>query len=95
MGVMTMFTILLAVGIGLSGATGYLIFGPLAYRHLQDRKAAVGAHAFAPSYLGYLLRGDFRARGDRNLNGLATPAQVLLYCAIVGVVAAVALLIII
>lgn len=93
MGVMAMFMLLLAVGVGLSGATGYLIFGPLAYRHLQDRKATVGAHAFAPSYIAYLLRGGFRAHGDRNLNGLATPAQVLLYCAIFGGVSAVALLI--
>ncbi|MCG6117469.1 MAG: hypothetical protein MEQ07_04645 [Aquimonas sp.] len=92
MGVMAMFMLLLAVGVGLSGATGYLIFGPLAYRHLQDRKAAVGSHAFAPSYLAYLLRGGFRARDDRNLNGLATPAQVLLYFAIVGSVSAVLLL---
>ena len=92
MGVMAMFMLLLAVGIALSGATGYLIFGPLAYRHLQDRKAAVGAHAFAPSYLAYLMRGEFRARADRNLNGLATPAQVLLYCTLLGAGAAVILL---
>lgn len=84
MDILSMFLLLLATGIGLSGATGYLIFGPLAYRHLQDRSAAVGAHAFAPTYLAYVFLGRFRARGDRNLNGLATPAQVLLWCGIIG-----------
>jgi hypothetical protein len=83
-----MFILLLATGIGLAGATGYLIFGPLAYRHLQDRRQTVGAHAFSPSYLSYLLRGHYRARNDANLNGLATPARVLLICALVGAAAA-------
>lgn len=84
MDILSMFLLLLVTGIGLSGATGYLIFGPLAYRHLQDRKATVGAHAFAPAYLAYVFRGRFRALGDRNLNGLATPAQVLLWCSLIG-----------
>jgi hypothetical protein len=84
MDILSMFLLLLVTGIGLSGATGYLIFGPLAYRHLQDRNAAVGGHAFAPSYLAYVLLGRFRAARDRNLNGLATPAQLLLWCSVIG-----------
>lgn len=94
MDILSMFLLLLVTGIGLSGATGYLIFGPLAYRHLQDRKATVGAHAFSPAYLGFLLQGRFRALQDRNLNGLATPAQVLLWCAISGAAGAVLLLLV-
>jgi hypothetical protein len=86
MGMLPMFLLLLATALGLSGATGYLIFGPLAYRHLQDREQTVGGHAFAPRFLGFLLSGRFRTLGDRNLNGLATPAQVLLICAISGAV---------
>lgn len=92
MGMLPMFLLLLATGIGLSGITGYLIFGPLAYRHLQDRKRTVGAHAFAPSFLAYVLGGRFRALSDRNLNGLATPAQVLLICSIAGALGAVLIL---
>lgn len=84
MDLLPMFLLLLATGLGLSGATGYLIFGPLTYRHLQDRRQTVGSNAFAPSFLGFLLSGRFRALGDRNLNGLATPAQVLLICALAG-----------
>jgi hypothetical protein len=92
MDILSMFLLLLVTGIGLSGATGYLIFGPLAYRHLQDRNAAVGAHAFAPSYLAYVLLGRFRAARDRNLDGLATPAQVLLWCSVIGAVGSLLLL---
>jgi len=84
MELLPMFLLLLATGAGLSGATGYLIFGPLTYRHLQDRRQTVGGHAFAPSFLGFVLSGRFRSLGDRNLNGLATPAQVLLICTLVG-----------
>lgn len=92
MGILSMFLLLLVTGIGMSGATGYLIFGPLAYRHLQDRKATVGANAFAPTYLAYIFLGRFRGLGDRNLNGLATPAQVLLWCAAIGAAGSVVLL---
>jgi hypothetical protein len=94
MDILSMFLLLLVTGIGLSGATGYLIFGPLAYRHLQDRKATVGGHAFSPAYLAFLLQGRFRGLQDRNLNGLATPAQLLLSCAIFGAVGAVLLLLV-
>jgi len=95
MDILSMFLLLLATGIGLSGATGYLIFGPLAYRHLQDRNATVGANAFAPRYLAYVFLGRFRAAGDRNLNGLATPAQVLLWCSAIGVAGSILLLFVI
>jgi hypothetical protein len=86
MQMITMFLLLLTTGVGLSGITGYLIFGPLAYRHLQDRGALIGLHAFSPAFLSFVLRGQFRSRGDRNLNGLATPAQVLLWSCILGTV---------
>jgi hypothetical protein len=81
-----MFLLLLATGVGLSGATGYLIFGPLTFRHLRDRNATVGANSFSPTFLGWVLRGGFRKLRDANLNGLATPAQVLLWCCLLGVI---------
>jgi hypothetical protein len=81
-----------ALGVFTAGFTGYLIFGPLSFRHLQDREAtsAAGAHAFAPMFWGYLLRGDYRVRVDRNLDALATPARIMLWLSLIGGIASVA-----
>ena len=91
MQMITMFLLVLTTGVGLSGITGYLIFGPLVFRHMQDRDSTVGHHAFSPAFLGYVLRGDFRSQGDNNLNGLATPAQLLLWSCILGGISSFAL----
>ncbi|PKM08994.1 MAG: hypothetical protein CVV14_01420 [Gammaproteobacteria bacterium HGW-Gammaproteobacteria-4] len=60
------------------GLTGYVIFGPLTYRHLMDRRATVGSSSFAPVFWWWLLRGGYRANRDPNLSGLATPARIML-----------------
>ncbi|HET9484730.1 MAG TPA: hypothetical protein VFO79_12295 [Xanthomonadales bacterium] len=80
------FLLLLTVAMAVSGAAGYLIFGPLTYRHLQDHDAhrAVGASSFAPGFFGWLLSGRYRAAGDPRLDGLATPARVLAWSFLIG-----------
>ena len=81
-----MFLLLLTVAMAVSGAAGYLIFGPLTYRHLQDRDThrEVGTSSFAPSFVAWLLRGRYRAAGDARLDGLATPARVLAWSFAIG-----------
>lgn len=79
-----MFLLLFSTGLAITGVAGYLIFGPLAYRQACDRGMRVGGHAFAPSFLRWILGGAFRATRDRMITGLATPAQLLAWCAIIG-----------
>ena len=76
--------LLLTVGMAVSGICGYIIFGPLAYVQARDRKLQVGAHAFAPRFLRWIISGAFRATHDRAITGLATPAQILAWCTILG-----------
>lgn len=80
------FILMLALGVWTAGFTGYVIFGPLSYRHLMDRQATAGAgeHAFAPAFWRYLVRGDYRACADRNLDALATPARIMLWLVVAG-----------
>lgn len=90
---MILFFALCFVGVAIAGATALLIFWPLALVHIRDRHPAVaerlGPGAFyRPSALGWLLRGDYRATGDRNLSGLATPARISLLTIIGGLGAA-------
>lgn len=81
-----MFVLLFTTGLAVTGVAGYLIFGPLAYVQARDRGIRPGTHAFAPGFLGWILLGRFRAGGDRAITGLATPAQLLVWCAIVGAI---------
>ncbi len=82
--------LVLMTGLGIltAGATGYLIFGPLSYRHLMDREAeaGLGSHAFAPAFCLFLLSGRYRAMRDRALDPLATPARVMLWVIALGIV---------
>ena len=80
------FLLMVALGVWTAGFTGYVIFGPLCYRHLMDYEATGGAgkHAFAAAFWRYLMRGDYRARGDRNLDALATPARIMLWLNLFG-----------
>ena len=81
------FVLLLGLAFATAGFTGYLIFGPLTYRHLQDRKRTQGlGNSFvAPAFLSWLLlRRGWREHADPNLSGLATPAWVLGWCLLVG-----------
>jgi hypothetical protein len=82
--------LVLMTGLGIltAGVTGYLIFGPLSYRHLMDREAetGLGGNAFAPTFFAFLLSGRYRAMRDRALDPLATPARVMLWTIAVGIV---------
>lgn len=81
-----MFLLLFTTGLAVTGVAGYLIFGPLSYVQARDRGLRHGAHCFAPTYLRWIVGGAFRATRDRAITGLATPAQLLLWCFIVGMV---------
>jgi hypothetical protein len=82
-----MFLLLLSTGLGLAGIAGYLIFGPLSYRQAGDRGIEIGGHAFAPAFMHWILSGAFRSTRDPAITGLATPAQILGWCTIVGALA--------
>lgn len=80
---MLLFIALSLLGVAIAGATAFAIFWPLTLVHVRDRQPALAAQlgegAFArPSALAWLLRGGYRAAGDRNLDGLATPARIAL-----------------
>ncbi|MGJ7901059.1 hypothetical protein [Lysobacter sp. 1R34A] len=80
---MILFLALTFVGIAISALCAFAIFWPLALVHLRDRHPALrgelGEAAFVdPSAWRWLLRQRYRVAGDRNLDGLATPARVSL-----------------
>ena len=80
---MILFAALCFVGVAIAGFTAFVIFWPLTLVHIRDRHPALadelGEGAFArPEVIAWLLRRDYRAAGDHNLNGLATPTWVSL-----------------
>jgi len=79
-----MFLLLFSTGLAITGISGYLIFGPLTYRQSCDYGVRVGSHAFAPSFLRWILGGAFRQTRNRSITGLATPAQILGWCTVIG-----------
>jgi len=88
---MILFFALLFVALAIAGATAFVIFWPLSLVHIRDRHPALqqqlGPAAFAsPTALGWLLRRQYRAANDRNLNGLATPAFISLVAIIAGLI---------
>lgn len=88
---MILFFALLALSLAIAGATAFVIFWPLALVHVRDRHPqvgqSIGPFAFLnPRALWWLLHGGYRATGDRNLSGLATPARVSLLTIIAGLV---------
>ena len=90
---MVLFFALLFLALAIAGATAFVIFWPLMLVHVRDRHPALqsdlGSNAFArPSAWLWLLRGGYRAAGDRNLDGLAIPARVALWVIIAGLVGA-------
>ena len=90
---MLLFLALFAFAIAIAGGTAFVIFWPLTLVHIRDRhpalQSSLGPVAFAnPAALGWLLQRRYRAAGDRNLNGLATPAYLSLMAIITGLVAA-------
>jgi hypothetical protein len=82
-----MFLLLFFTGVGLAGIAGYLIFGPLSYRQAGDRGIEIGNHAFSPAFMHWILAGTFRSTRDASITGLATPAQILGWCAVIGTLA--------
>lgn len=91
---MLLFFALLSFSLAIAGATAFVIFWPLALVHMRDRQPAMRAALVAPAFihpmaLWWLLTGGYRAAGDRNLDGLATPARVSLSVILFGLFAAV------
>jgi len=90
---MILFFALLFVAMAIAGACAFVIFWPLALVHIRDRHPAIadrlGSGAFLkPAALGWLLRRSYREAGDRNLDGLATPAWLSLLTIIVALLCA-------
>ncbi len=89
------FLLLLSLAVWTAGFSGYLIFGPLTYRHLVDRGATGGrGRSFvAPAFMHWLfLARGWRGSADRGLTGLAWPAFIIGWCLWIGGVASLALL---
>ena len=90
---MILFLALTFVGIAISAFCAFAIFWPLALVHMRDRhpslRGQLGEAAFVhPSAWNWLLRQRYRAAGDRNLDGLATPARVSLLIVIASLACA-------
>lgn len=88
---MILFFALVFLAMAIAGASAFVIFWPLALVHIRDRHPEIGRElgpgAFLnPPALGWLLRGGYRAAGDRYLDGLATPARVSLWTIIAALV---------
>lgn len=86
---MILFWALVALAFAIAGATALAIFWPLMWVHMRDRhaelRARFGDAAFAnPAAFAWVLRGDYKSLGDRNLDGLATPARLSLLSIIAG-----------
>lgn len=77
--------LLAALALAISGLSGYVIFGPLSYRHMQDRQTAVGDSAFDPVFLRWLLTARYRYHADPILPKLAAPARWLMFTCLLGV----------
>ena len=80
---MILFLALTFVGIAISAVCAFAIFWPLALVHLRDRhpslRGELGEAAFvSPQAWRWLLTQRYRGAGDRNLDGLATPARISL-----------------
>lgn len=72
------------LALAISGLSGYAIFGPLSYRHLQDHQRAIGESAFDPAFLWWILAGRYRFHADPLLPKLAVPARALLLVCLTG-----------
>ena len=87
---LVLFLALVFLAVAIAGFTALLIFWPLTLVHIRDRHpqftAVLGQGAFfKPQAWGWLLRGQYRTAGDRNLDGLATPARVSMLTILFGV----------
>jgi hypothetical protein len=78
--------LLSSMALAIAGLSGYAIFGPLSYRHMQDRRTAVGDSAFDWVFLRWILAGRYRYHADPILPKLAIPARWLLVTCLLGTV---------
>jgi hypothetical protein len=76
--------LLSSLALAISGLSGYAIFGPLSYRHMQDRRTAVGDSAFDWVFLRWVLTARYRYHADPILPKLAAPARWLLATCLLG-----------
>ncbi|MDZ4349902.1 MAG: hypothetical protein U1A22_10250 [Xanthomonadaceae bacterium] len=76
--------LLSALALAISGLAGYAIFGPLSYRHMQDRQRTVGESSFDPAFIRWLLAGRYRFHADTMLARLAAPARWLMATCLTG-----------
>lgn len=83
---LTLFLLLLFVALAVSGASGFVIFWPLARRHQLDRDRESLTTPSGAAFVWWLLSGAYRARRDPALDGLATPAFLLGWCTVLGLV---------
>jgi hypothetical protein len=76
-GLLATFLILTGAGIAAAGLAGYLIFAPLAWRHLGDRfpKKIPSKTFISPRFFLWILSGRWRDFHDPGLSGLAAPAR--------------------
>ncbi len=89
---MGMFLALIALSIAIAGSLAFALFWSMTLVHLRDRHPTIltglGRFAFtAPTALGWLLVGRYRALADRALDGLARPARVALLCTLSALLA--------
>ncbi len=77
---------LLGIAFVTVGVTGYVIFGPLTCRHLQDRGQAqrMDGSSLSPTGLLWILRGGYRQLDDAGLRALALPARIMLVLTLAG-----------
>lgn len=76
--------LLTSLALAISGLAGYAIFGPLSYRHMQDRQRTVGESSFDPAFIRWLLAGRYRFHADAMLVKLAAPARGLMVLCLLG-----------
>lgn len=76
-GLLATFLILTGAGIAAAGLAGYLIFAPLAWRHLKDRSHNKSPYRtfISPGFFIWILSGRWRQLCDPGLTGLAAPAR--------------------
>lgn len=76
--------LLSAMALAIAGLSGYAIFGPLSYRHMQDRQRTVGESAFDWTFIWWVLAGRYRFHADPILPKLAMPARWLMVVCLIG-----------
>ncbi|GIX33414.1 MAG: hypothetical protein KatS3mg125_1370 [Lysobacterales bacterium] len=76
-GLWATFLILSGAGIAAAGLAGYLIFAPLAWRHLREKyPEKIPTKTFiSHRFFAWIITSKWRSFGDTGLVGLAAPAR--------------------